>query len=139
MPSENLIVAKILSVVSWIVLGLGLVGIAVSLWFLPVLAWETVLPLIIALLCVLVAFVVLNVLARTLRTLTYLYQLSWEQFQELGNDIDELDGVNDGNVKPLCPSCGAMLPEDAEACARCGKKLGLDPEKQREQGDSAEA
>lgn len=139
MPSENLIVAKIVSVLSWIVLGLGVVGIAVFLWFQPIYNWNSAIPYAIALGCVLFVFVVLHLLARILRTLTYLYQLSWEQFQELGNDIDELDGVNDGNVKPLCPACGAILPENAETCARCGKKVALDPEKQKEQGDTAEA
>ena len=124
MPSENLNVAKLLNILAWIVLGVGVVGATLSLCFLPAYHWSTVLPPVITIFAVLVVFVVLNVLARVLRTVTYLYQLAWEQFAELGNDIDELDGKNDGNVGPQCPYCGALIQEGETVCSRCHKPLG---------------
>lgn len=129
MPSENLTVAKALSILSWIILGGGTAGIALVLCFLPDYHWNSLLPSVIAFFAVLTVFVILNVLARILRTVTYLYQLAWEQFAELGNDIDELDGTLDGDDGPQCPYCGALIQEGESVCRRCGKPLEKPDEK----------
>lgn len=133
MPSENLSVAKVLSVLAWIVLGVGVVGIALVFFLTPTFTAATIISLIIGLFGVLIAFVTLNVLARILKTVTYLYQLSWEQFKELGDNIDELDGKYDGTDGAQCPFCGALIDPQADGvCKRCGKKLESQPEKRSE-------
>lgn len=123
MPSENLKVSTALSVFAWVILIGGVSGVAVSLLYLPIFSWQTVLPSVLALIGVIAVFALLTVLSRVLRTLTYLYQLAWEQFEQIGNDIDELDGRNDGNLAPQCPYCGAMISPEDSVCSRCGKEL----------------
>lgn len=131
MPSENLTVAKILTILAWVVLGLGLIGVIAVFLLNPTFTMATLLPLILSLVAVLVFFVTLNVLARILRTVTYLYQLSWEQFKELGEDIDELDGKLDGTDGAQCPYCGALVVPDSTVCTRCGKPYSIAEENKK--------
>jgi hypothetical protein len=126
-PSENLTVARILNILAWVVLVLGGICAATALFLTPAFTLQTVLLLILALAGLLIAFVSLNVLARILKTVTYLYQLSWEQFKELGDDIDLLDGSFDGSDGPQCGYCGALIQKGMEKCPRCGKPLSEAP------------
>ena len=123
MPSENLSVARVLNVLAWAVLILGIAGIAVVLFVTPAFTVEFLALLILAAAGLLISFVALNVLARILKTVTYLYQLSWEQFQEIGEDIDLLDGTFDSSDGLQCAYCGALLQGDAQVCPRCGKPV----------------
>ena len=120
MPSENLTVAKFLNILAWVVLGLGLAAVAVSFFFLNRFTWNTVIPLVGAAGGVILAFIVLGVLARILRTVTYHYSMAWEQFEQISGDIDMLDGEKD-NTNQKCRFCGAVLTPGQAECPQCGK------------------
>lgn len=122
MPSENLIIARILNVLSWVVLGVGAVLVALAFCFLPEYSLERILPPVAGGCAVVLGFIVLNVLARILRTVTYLYSMTWEQLAQISDDIDMLDGEKD-NLDQSCPYCGAANDPGSAACRQCGKAL----------------
>jgi len=123
MLSENLSAAKILSVLAWVVLGLGVAGIGVIFVLTPAFSAQMIAALLLGLFGVAAVSLTLQALARVLKTVTYLYQLTWEQFKEMGDDIDQLDGSFDGSDGPQCPYCGALVHSGEEKCRQCGKKL----------------
>ncbi len=123
MPSENLTVAKVLNILAWVILCVGFAAIIMVFFFIPMTFWARAAFLIFSICTVLTTFSIMSVLARILKTVTWHYQLSWEQFEELADDIDELDGKNDGDDGPQCAYCGALLEGAADVCPRCGKKI----------------